>query len=368
MSREIRSLTGLRGVASLYVVLFHIGPYGFAATLPGRFIGHGYIAVDLFFVLSGFVMAMTHHQVGHDGLFRGFADFMARRAARILPLHLSLLGVCTALIIGFGFGTMPGWRDEIANILLIQSWGLTPYGSVNPPSWSISTEWAVYLTFPILTFLCLRSHKITIILVACGAFLLLGAIELLPGQLTHPVGAAGPLNIWSPSTPAPILRCLAEFSLGLLTWRLWHEASPRSIQTWRRLCPAYFAILLVIMTVTPWDMVIVAMFPLLILGLASDTGLVARWLSYQPIHRLGVISYSIYLVHYPVLWIGQEIVHIEGFGPRGFNTVAALVLCSAVGLAHITYKTIEKPAQRWTYTRLRRLQTWRAVGEFKTEG
>ena len=84
---EIRALTGLRGVAALLVALYHINPNWIAPTATGRFVGKGYLWVDLFFVLSGFLLAMNYARLFAGGWsLRAWLDFLLHRVARIYPL------------------------------------------------------------------------------------------------------------------------------------------------------------------------------------------------------------------------------------------------------------------------------------------
>ena len=88
---EIRSLTGIRGIAALYVVLFHyLSGRPFTSPLS-TFLNHGYLAVDLFFALSGFVLALNYSHLFATGLnWPNFLAFLGRRLARIYPLYLVL--------------------------------------------------------------------------------------------------------------------------------------------------------------------------------------------------------------------------------------------------------------------------------------
>ena len=133
---EVRALTGLRGVAALLVALYHINPNLIAPTAAGRFVGKGYLWVDLFFVLSGFLLAMNYASRFAGGWKLGaWLDFLLHRIARIYPLYLVLVvaSVGYSLLLYGGFhATAPPpalalpqpARDVAANLLMVQSWGL----------------------------------------------------------------------------------------------------------------------------------------------------------------------------------------------------------------------------------------------------
>lgn len=169
--QEMIDFTTCRAVFAAWVFVYHVDLYlNFSAAL-GPFAGlvrHGYMGVDGFFILSGIVLARVHPELltfdlkanlprfqlpRRDAVF----NFWFKRFARIYPVHLA-----TILLLGgiFLLGELQGWAPRgrahfglsslVENLFLIQGWGLTAHGSWNYPSWSVSTEWAGYLLFPLL--------------------------------------------------------------------------------------------------------------------------------------------------------------------------------------------------------------------------
>ena len=150
--RMLPTLTGVRGFAALAVLFYHIRG-GMAGYLPGAVIdgfAHGYLAVDLFFVLSGFVLWWNYGPAFVAEGTRAAPRFLARRIARIFPLHLAILAAMALFALAllasgrdpgphYGFAALP------AHALLVQNWGFTADLRWNDPAWSISTEWAAYL-------------------------------------------------------------------------------------------------------------------------------------------------------------------------------------------------------------------------------
>ena len=161
---EIKSLTGLRGVAACWVVLFHYITAFHHAELDQNlstkssagfrlvelFFVHGYLAVDLFFILSGFVMALTYGGAFEAGISsRAYLDFLGKRLGRVYPLYIALTAAVAVLsYAGIGTVNPPSPVDLASNVLLIQAWGIAD--SIDVPAWSISTEFAAYLLFPLL--------------------------------------------------------------------------------------------------------------------------------------------------------------------------------------------------------------------------
>ena len=178
-------LESLRGVAALIVVLHHT-KYTMSVTLP-RFVSCGYLMVDVFFVLCGFLFYHSYSLI-ISGL-RDILKFMFLRFGRLYPLHLFFLliflGVETAKYMGepgvaftphetraFDLNTMPAF---MANLLLVQPFFSSANKTFNPPSWSIGTEFYTYLVFTFLVLIFYRRAKFTLVLfiVASLAVLLL---------------------------------------------------------------------------------------------------------------------------------------------------------------------------------------------------
>jgi peptidoglycan/LPS O-acetylase OafA/YrhL len=216
---EIRPLTGLRGIAACWVVIFHFRGNE-AEGYTGQIVKHGYLAVDIFFVLSGFVMARSYKHLFQKGFgSRHYVTFLIRRLARVWPLYAVVTLVYTLLYIGgFGSSRIPSTRLPYLlplNLGMVQAWGIGE--SIDRPAWSISTEFGAYLLFPLLAFLTVFSRGIVVILVGVSAFLGLGLLA----AFAQPRGLSGPLDLAeSSNTIWPLLRCLSEFSLGLITYRV----------------------------------------------------------------------------------------------------------------------------------------------------
>jgi peptidoglycan/LPS O-acetylase OafA/YrhL len=153
--KDIRPLTSLRFFAAMWVVIFHYWP-NLSASMPGV-VGKGYLGVELFFTLSGFILCHVYLDSVADGGFRYFG-FLWARLARIYPLHLATLAAVgvmalTAQAAGRSIeASVLSWSSLPANLLLIHAWGFAPVAGWNHPSWSISAEWFAYLTFPLFAW------------------------------------------------------------------------------------------------------------------------------------------------------------------------------------------------------------------------
>lgn len=330
---EIRALTSLRGVAAIWVFLFHLDLM--RPVLPaalGRLlaIGRGYIAVDLFFALSGFVLAFNYRESFVKRPFRAaWPDFLLRRVARVMPLNAAIVAVLALAVrlapgrAGDNFAAAQNPGAVIANLLLVQDWGFAP--SIDKPAWSVSVETAVYLAFPLLLALA-WSRRLWLPVALAGVAALWWVAWTGRGVISR-----GTLE-------GDLIRGFAGFTFGLLCFRAF---------TSRLIPPAAgrFDLAVVVgfwvaLLFSPGDLLPVLLCPAVILSLALARGPAAGLLSLKPLHYLGEISYSVYLVHYCVLG-GLNLLAI---GSSSLYGAAAFALTLAISAA--TYRWIERPARR----------------------
>jgi peptidoglycan/LPS O-acetylase OafA/YrhL len=226
---EIRALTGLRGMAAMLVVAYHFCPSVAASTVLYKdTIGRGYLWVDLFFILSGYVMALNYGKLFVDR-FSGavFAGFLLRRIARIYPLYFVMLCIQIAYTMAVygNFRESNGWaavtvahpiRDIPANLFLAQSLGVSP--SIIGQAWSISTEFAAYFSFPALVAWVLSGGRRGVAvagLLAVTLLVVVAAFDMHDGAY-H----SGSLDAYDGTHVSPLLRCLGGFILGMVTFRM----------------------------------------------------------------------------------------------------------------------------------------------------
>ncbi len=346
MSNEIRALTGLRGVAAAYVCLYHL-LFGrdYTGSLVQRGLSKGYLAVDVFFVLSGLVMALTYKSMfEQEYSVAGHANFLLRRAGRIMPLYLFVVAATMLLYVFghhlFGAGTLA------ANILLLQSWGLHTE-SIIPPAWSISTEAAAYLLFPALLAMTVFSTRVG----SWASLAVAIALVLLSTTLVTPPARAmmhGPLDVWDNATTGPLLRCLGGFLLGLLTYRAAESRRVRAVAGSDGFAVATLILLAGGIFLGVNDLLLYAFFPVLVLCLYLNQGRVAAIAGSPPLRWLGVLSFGIYLIHSPTIeflwpasqaWLAGQSKVLAG--------AASVVLCvlATLLLAQISHVAIEVPGR-----------------------
>jgi peptidoglycan/LPS O-acetylase OafA/YrhL len=340
-THELRALTGMRGIAAWFVVLFHIRlsidwlPAGLVALFA-----KGYLAVDFFFLLSGFVIWLSWSERLRDGGLAAVPGFLWRRLARIWPLHIVILAATLVLVLALAAtgrhdaGHYP-YAELPLHVLLLQTWGFTDRLTWNDPSWSISTEWAAYLLFPLLAFV-LDWRRVPTWAVVAG---IVAAFALLhvAMQGAPSLGA----DIWT----FGLRRCLIEFAVGGALCSLW--------QRWRDapVVPALVATACAVVAFAayvagqPETLTIPAAFATGLLALALTSGTRGNPLDAAALHYLGEISYATYLSHF-LLFVIVKLVLIDDVRdvpPILIALYLLLVLGTSVALHHL----VERPAQIW---------------------
>ena len=341
---NIRQLTSLRFFAAFWVVLFHYWPkLDLDAAIP-LFVQKGYLGVELFFILSGFILCHVYRTSLEEGRFR-YGAFLWNRLARVYPLHLATLAGMIVLALGAqaaGFGidqNILSWESLPANLLLVQAWGLAPQAAFNHPSWSISAEWFAYLTFPLFAWaaLALKDRPLTAVgLAACflaGLYVIFQSLAGFPlTQATIQWGA---------------LRIVPCFAYGCALHALW-RARP-SQNRGGALAGAGFSALAAVglAALAAPDAAIVIALGALIFFLARMAQAGTETFGNMPLVYLGEISYSVYMVCVP--W---KIVFVNGASkvfqlsderlPLGLWLV---FLLGVIPLAAASYHLIEKPAR-----------------------
>ncbi len=356
MISEIKPLTSIRGIAALLVMIYHFHQTDTAPfELLGNLIDKGYLWVDMFFVLSGFVMALTYGALFAGGFDRRqYRDFLGKRIARVYPLYFAVtiaISVYSLLIYGGYSGAhRPGINLDqpllahVTNLLMIHAWGFG--NSIGGPTWSISTEWAAYLLFPWLAYFALFAGKRAAAALAVFAMCLLVYVATTPetGQTVR----NGAMDIYHCKDFLAVLRCLVGFMLGLLAFRLKDNLTIKHWLTKDWCCLVLLVTLFAAMAFKLHDLFIYPLLPPLVLSLALVQGIAARCLSWTPFHHLGVLSYSIYLIHAHALVLLQQLqLRLATYlGEDGANWVAAIASYVTVFVcAIISYIVIEKPGR-----------------------
>lgn len=359
-ARRIPSLDGLRGIAAIAVTLFHFSIFflpqaHLSDMLP--FLGRAYLAVDLFFILSGFVIAHVYGRLLASNWRAHWMQFAIARFARIYPLFAltTLAMVITVVLSGtplkfvsFSDGSL------VLQPVLLQQW----YGgglSWNYPSWSISTEAEAYVFFVFSAGLLVTGKHPQLMAACCVA--ILAALSIAHG---------GSLNFVQ-GVPA-LVRTLSEFSIGALIYRAHSGGAALLIKRAGILTILFMGLA----TITRQDFFTVGAFGCLVFYGVNTTGVASRLLNSRPAVALGNWSYSIYLSHAPTHYAVMVAFAASGHPINDLSSANArlLVLAAALGvvaIAAVSYEYFETPARRLLISAtMKALPDMRPIGSART--
>ena len=340
---QLATLTGLRGIAAFAVLFYHIrgSMADFAPAPVNAVLAHGYLAVDLFFVLSGFVLWWTYRAAFAERGSAAVVPFVVRRAARIFPLHIAIMLAMLAFAIALKLsGRAPGGQyplDQLpAQLLLMQNWGFTDRLAWNDPAWSISTEWAAYL------LLALTGGLVTRLRTGPWHFPVLAI--LAAGGMGLWFGWTGRVSIGADIAATGLLRCVVEFGIGVALCQWWTAMGEQP----QRICAVALALgaIGVVLAASgvsqpagiPLIMAAVVIFALeaSLLRRPPLSGAVAQW--------LGRISYALYLSHF-FLWIVFKLLFVADPAVVSPLAVAAFIAL-ALAASHLLHHLVELPGRR----------------------
>ena len=370
------ALESLRGIAALIVAINHIRWMN--PTYHWTFVRHGYLMVDFFFVLSGFVIYHSYGQKISSG--RDLGRFMWLRFGRLYPLHLAMLLAFLGLegstwLKGFitgSAGQVPaftlnsGWAF-LTNIFLVQAIGIYDHLTFNSVSWSIGTEFYTYLLFAF------------ILLFARNNFTLIGTSILLIFSSIFVILLAGKTDL-SFNYDYGMFRCIPSFFLGVVTYKIYElfsllqdrDIGKKKERTFPTLLYPFAVIasiglVLCVKDIQYSDFLFPPLAALLILSLTIlPNDLINRVLNLRPFLWLGKTSYSIYMVQLFVFFFCESILkdvfkasivepqgekffypaEYQGMGIFTNSLFVCLAIVAILVLSHFTYHWIEAPCRR----------------------
>lgn len=352
----IKSLEGLRGIAALFVALYHlkIGNDYFSI------IGNGYLFVDLFFVLSGFVICSAYSGRMHSAT--ELRPFFIRRFGRLFPLLifstvvfiLGSNGIVFAkkLAVSLGYGNVlnnpgtleyliPSVSELLATLTFTHSLGIFNDLILNTPTWSISTEFYTYLLFALICLLFRDRSRVIVFTVLSLVGLIVSVWASV--NIHNCLVKKGCLSL---TYDFGFTRCMYSFFLGTLVYftRRWVRVDHGALQVTSLF--GMYVLFTVIDHVPVAAFVFPISFAILVLSLSYDTGSLSVILNAKPFQVLGARSYSIYLLHMPLVLIFENITkRVDGILSN------ALILLAYIGTLVVisgwSYRFIESPARDW---------------------
>ena len=353
--RNIVAHHSLRGIAALLVVFYHMKDIshdkGAAIDSMTGFFSKGYIWVDMFFILSGFILSFVYMQsmASSPYSFIKQKEFIISRVSRIYPLHLATL-VSLVVINGLSyylldlesfFNERKSIESLSTNIFLLHGWGFHETNTWNIPSWSISAEMFAYIIFPVLIVSYSKSSLLAnivyfLISVAMYVFIFINYENVEGGADTN------------------ILRCMSGFLLGMVMFNVYDKVGSGSVVLVSIMQVVAVIGLFVVLHYNYHDSLTILCFVILIYFTSDNKGVLFPVMSLRPLVYLGTLSYSIYLVHwlvYEIYWLyGKFIFTYLASMYSPFNVTAlkySLFFITSLILSFLSYKYIEMPAQKY---------------------
>lgn len=348
----------LRGFAALSVVVYHVIAHfewtGFPIAFPLVWFRIGWIGVDLFFVISGFVIALSAfarlRSGGTVGFHRGFAR---ARLARIVPLYYLTCLIFLAFIQPELWFTADIVPQLLTHALFVHSWFIDHQGAINGVNWSVAVEMQFYVLMLLIAPWLRRAHWAVILV---GGVAVAWAWRAAVFYAISSTGAQGPFPVFVYTTELPGM--LDEFAMGILLARFVISARGEALLAWAR---RFVWVLPLVTTGVVWvafqiywwnavywdsaamvigfkSLMAIACGMVLLSACALGFAPVVRWT--LPLRYLGTISFGIYLWHLPVILSLHRLPWLTA--PRALP----LVLGLTVLFASMSWHLFERPLMR----------------------
>jgi peptidoglycan/LPS O-acetylase OafA/YrhL len=356
---NIPNLTPLRGIAAIMVAIYHFNGVvaNFVNPRHTFLIQKCYLMVDLFIVMSGFIMLHVYgHQFRHAIGKKDFFSFMGARFARVYPLHFVTLAISVATF--YGLHQPPSPINNPAaiptHLLLLHSFGIHTIFTWNVPSWSISAEWWAYVLFPFLGIVLGKAkNNGAIILSAISLVIYISIVYFLPRPNPMVPGLYMPHNL-DITYDYGYLRGLAGFMAGMVTYIAFQQKRGAGFFNNDFVALASIVAPVLLLHFGANDLLLIPSFMLLVLAIANNQKGIHKILLLKPLQYVGNISYSIYLVHGLLLFsLAVPMVQQLGYvymGPGSLNIpfftgawVCAIFLVAVLLFSTISYYFIDKP-------------------------
>ena len=338
---ELAGLTGLRGIAAVTVFIAHGRFYEMVPSLRPLLVFFEWhsLAVDLFFMLSGFVLVHVYSARFDAGVDRFWGPYYMARIARVVPLYLATLAACLA-IFGAGSLVLRKWPSHVTwdvvatNLALLQNWPGFFHISLNIPSWSLSVEVFCYiLVMPIALLLHRRLGRRPTILILI--VLLLAWRAVVPSIDSNWIG---------------LLRGITGFLAGALLHKFHHAGNDRIVIATTLASAGLF---LALQSSVAWggcaSFLPIVTFPFLIHGLGNSArSLVHDFFRSPTMLWLGDISYSTYLWHGPVFLATHAVVRPRLVSMPSYVCVIWIMFefTFILWISHLSYYRLELPLRR----------------------
>lgn len=350
-------LDGLRGVAAILVVAFHILEVFSGGDHTKQLINHGYLAVDFFFLLSGFVIAHAYDDRWNT---MSLTDFFKRRLIRLHPMiiaGMTLGAICFYYAASSMFPEIAGTPFWKLILVMVLGWFLIPVpGSLdirgwaemyplNGPAWSLFFEYIANIFYALL----LRKVSNTVLWI----LVLISAFALIQFAVMSPNGdIIGGWSLDATQLRIGITRLAFPFLAGILLRRLFTSGNIKNAFLWSSLLiVAIMSFPRVGGTDYLWwngiydSLTIIVLFPLVVYIGAS--GSIKSTISKRLCNFLGDISYPIYITHFPILYVYYAWVSKNNIQLEDSVGVASTVLIVCIIVSYVFLKFYDIPVRKW---------------------
>lgn len=343
---DIKPLTGLRFIAAFWILMYFFwNRLGFGESFFPGIVHMGYLGVDLFFILSGFVLAHVYGPQLENKSFK-FGSFIWARLARVYPVHILTLAIIFVLWIaaqkmGAEVPTHAFNLNHIPfHLMLMQAWGFVDADGWNFPSWSISAEWFAYLSFPALFAVStiFKKHRLLGIVFGIFSFYAIYWIAFMLGfdlvKMTWQGGA---------------LRIIPSFLTGIMLWRFGNNINLGFKAAYLGL--ALSALLLIVFASLSYSALVIWPCLLGVVFFLAETSKTKgkSLISSKTWVYLGEISFSMYMVHLLVdivfFKIAEKLFPVQSFIIKLSLFSVAFIL--TIVAAAMLFELVEKPMRNY---------------------
>lgn len=378
----LTNLTSLRGVAAVLTVIYHVDLM--LGDAGGLLLHHTdslmftrlYLMVDFFFILSGFIMLHVYGTSFGTGVTAAaFRKFTLARFARVYPLHLATLLYCIgmyAVAARLGVPENPvaeaanSGYSIVTNLLLLQSMNVHDWFSWVHASWSISTEWWMYMLFPFLVVPFARIGAVGRAVVAALCFagyvgIMVFIIPIVTVPASIPFVKINPADLSiDVAYQYGIIRCFFGFVIGMTLYMAYqHSWGKRWLGNGYAMLALVGCEMLSLHVAAP-DVLTVTFLPLILLSAAYGSRRMDVLLGSKPMRTLGDWSFSIYLTHQPLLFTWFAYVGYRALGTPSVSAASrpldtsllagwgecGLFIALALVVSSLTYRYVELPARQ----------------------
>jgi peptidoglycan/LPS O-acetylase OafA/YrhL len=293
-------------------------------------------------MLSGFVMAYIYREAFKSEPVRHYMDFLIKRVARLYPAYFAIgLLYLAKLLAGLTGDQLSdfGPLDIIGNLLMLTGWGLHIYPLIGV-AWAASAELGSYLVLPLLLIVIFQ-RGLTVSLLGCAAALAMVCAIAASGR-----GVSGPLDVVNGNSFLPLLRAIAGFTIGLAIFRYSHHLDRLSMPVQDLLVGGLTLAIIVVGILWAHDLPIYLLFIPFVAMLSRDGRLAQLLYGNRLVYHLGLISYSIYLLH--ELFVSFAVRTARHLGGTAPIYIASSLVCMGVIwlLAWLSYRYVEMPGRK----------------------